>query len=343
MNTQEPTLLYQTERKLNNTFSYKLSIFDLSVQDSNIIENILIEASPDKKAPAVEKNFSIAKKELADILGLENLENNYDKVADLVIIEGMRELNITKRRLGDNFPNININLTSSDNFSAPLMLSNSKDSCVVQAEPQRSQPNIRFTLSKPKQDKITTKAAIKIQSFIRKNKAKQQLKQLKIDSDSLCVLEDTIKCKIDNKKLVVFIFKIENAKRIEILDIESKKTFRMQISHNRNTESILEDIRYNGKEFILIKNHNTNIEHKDTNKSLFIGQKLINNENWDIKISLIKDNFIIEMSLQQKLLRKIYKATEITEKYDLTNNFERLYQDLTIKDKEITLNKSFFN
>ncbi|CAG9314910.1 unnamed protein product [Blepharisma stoltei] len=152
----EPRLIYSTSRVLNNTFKYVLNFFDISYIDA--FEDILIEAVADKKTPAIENVFSISRNELGKILEIDpqNVDKNFEHVADLIIIEGMREINICKRILKESAPTINISVNKEENFkkssegnttrrSDENTTRRSDDSNVVRT-------NIRFTLRKSVKD-----------------------------------------------------------------------------------------------------------------------------------------------------------------------------------------------
>ncbi|CAG9310795.1 unnamed protein product [Blepharisma stoltei] len=105
---QHKQLVYKTTRVLNNGHSYKLYFYE--VLETENWEDFFIEAEPENDGPGVTKYLSVNGDELKKILGLEKkFVDEFEQVADFIIIESSRELSLVTRRIVD-CPVIVINL-----------------------------------------------------------------------------------------------------------------------------------------------------------------------------------------------------------------------------------------
>lgn len=110
-------LVYQGCKKLNNMFSYQISIY--LIQNPSIEPSMLIDGRSLKKSPPIVRVLIVSVKELSSILSVkqQDLQRNLDKVINLVIFEGEGELTLSKRSLCPEIPIINIFTTNTDDFT----------------------------------------------------------------------------------------------------------------------------------------------------------------------------------------------------------------------------------
>ena len=108
---------YQGAKRLNNMFSYQVTIY--TIMNPNAEPSLLIDGRPLKKSPPIVRVLIISVKELSSILSVktQDLQRNLDKVLNLVIIEGDGELTLSKRSISADIPMINILTTNTDDFT----------------------------------------------------------------------------------------------------------------------------------------------------------------------------------------------------------------------------------
>ena len=152
-------------------FIYQISIYNII----NYLEeeSLLIDAKPLKKTPKIFRVLIITKAEMAVTLGLplKSLQQNLDKVIDLVIIEGNGEISLCKRILNDNTPVINIITTKTDQFNDQYkQYSLPANTNIIKSKP--------VTFVNKKID--TIKAAVMIQKIFRGKKQRKKYQELKI-------------------------------------------------------------------------------------------------------------------------------------------------------------------
>ncbi|CAG9314911.1 unnamed protein product [Blepharisma stoltei] len=221
----EPRQIFATVRVLNNSFKYTLKFFDISYIDTD--EDILIEAIADKKAPAIENNFCISRRELSDILGInvEDLDKNFKKVADLIIIEEMREINISKRILREDTPNINISVNQEEKCVTPCV-----EKTVDKAdENKESKSNLRFTFRKNVKNENYSKAFSIINATAMKNIGKY-FSALVIKNKNKKKIIRQQRCIIQGKSVSIAIFESDDGASIEITNERSGSVYSTSIS-----------------------------------------------------------------------------------------------------------------
>lgn len=108
--------LFTCTSELNTAFVYRITFYRVHHRDAYVEDEILVEAETADENAAKIKPLVITEREICEILQIspEALKENLYRVEPLLIVEGASELGIARRVLGANIPEININVSSSN-------------------------------------------------------------------------------------------------------------------------------------------------------------------------------------------------------------------------------------
>ena len=164
-------LLYQSSKQLNNMFAYQISIYN--VVDYLDKDSLLIDGKPLKKSPKIVRAFLIPKQEIANILRvkLQALQQNLNRVVDLVIIEGEGELSLSRRWISDKIPSINVVTTNTDEHIDKYKLYESSSRAI--------KDNMLKPISFVSSKSDLVMAAVRIQKAFKGKRERNKLAELK--------------------------------------------------------------------------------------------------------------------------------------------------------------------
>jgi hypothetical protein len=190
-------LAYQGSKKLNNMFSYQISIYTIISPSSE--PSLLIDGRSLKKSPPIVRVLIISVKELSSILSVktQDLERHLDKVLSLVIFEGEGELTLSKRSLCPEIPIINIFTTNTDDFTDQYKQYEMSSKRVHKYEGS----NIKFCVGNSDQGR----AAVVIQKNLKAIKERKKFIDLKSNFENLqlkCTLTDFYKAVVIIQKFI---------------------------------------------------------------------------------------------------------------------------------------------